>query len=247
MSGSDWLLRGPAGEQKAAEIKKQYSEGRGPDRLYLKTGSHATLVFLDNDGAFFWEHQLKVDDNWRNWFTCLRDFTDCPICSRTESKRYYVAAYTVLNLTGYKKRDGTQVQGVKQLLMVKSAQFDKLASKRQSAGGDLTMGCFKFARFADKESTIGSDWDFIKKVDPSQLEKYKPAEISMEEWLKPFDYAKLFAPKKNEDICKALGWPLDGSQVPSGRPMSSGDSLSQMDQMPMGGAVLDEASIDDLL
>lgn len=248
----DWLLTGQAGERKAQEIKAQRDATFGPRRVYLKNSASANLVFLDNDGAFFWEHQLKIDGNWMNWFTCLRDFKNCEICSRTDSKRYYAAAYSVINLTGYTKKDGTHVPAQKELLIVKSGQFDKMALKRTSAGGDLTMGLFKFTKLgAPKEPSIGSEWEFLKKVSPSALEKYKPADISLEDWLKPFDYAKEFAPKSDEAICKIFGWSTTNNDPLTTKPMSQGNSLAQMDDLPgdipPGVNSLDESSIDDLL
>lgn len=249
----NWMQRGQAGFQKAAEIKARQDMGYGPRRFFLTKRASAEIVFLDgkeSDGVFIWEHNVAIDGRYGNCFTCLKDFAPCPICERSENKRYYGVAFTVINLTGYTKKDGTVVKGQKELLMIKSGQFDKLALKRKNAGGDLTGCLFNFTRVgAPKEPAVGSEWDFVKKVDLNQLERYKPADVSLEEWLKPFDYMKILEPKPYDEICKILGWPLKGQAV-GGYSPSQGDALSQMDAMPApppGVSTMDEKAIDDLL
>ena len=65
-------------ERAAEEKQKSYV-----NRFWLPGDSNAKIVFLDDNPPIIEEHQLQIDGDWKNWFTCLRMVGEvCPICAR---------------------------------------------------------------------------------------------------------------------------------------------------------------------
>ena len=77
-----------ASKKEAAKQEKKY----GPRRLYLKGGTSRDVVFVDDNPACIYEHNPKMNGNWRNWMTCLQGVNDDVVCCQKLGldSRYYV-------------------------------------------------------------------------------------------------------------------------------------------------------------
>lgn len=239
MSQAQWFKTGNDGLEQAHKIQEELASQYGPMRFWIKPGTSAKLTFLDTEGFYFNEHNLKQDGKWGNYYTCLKDFSECPLCDAGE-RAGYVCAYTVLDHSEYtSQKTGKVIKNQKKLLVVRPAVMNKLARRRESLEGNLTYGLFMFSRDKKEECNTGEDIEFVKRLDASQVLKFKPqgANISDEEFLAPFDYLKLFAPKSVDELRK-----IAGSAAPVGSD-NYGKSATRTGDI----GIISEESIDDLL
>ena len=88
---------------------------------------------------------MKINGNWRNWFTCRKDFDECPLCDDGQTASY-VCAYTVIDHSKFTDKQGRERKNEKKLLIVKSTVMPKIARRRQALDGDLTYACLQFHR-----------------------------------------------------------------------------------------------------
>lgn len=241
MSQAAWYQTGEQGIERAKQIQEEQQSQYGPMRFWLKPGNSAKLTFLDTEGFYFNEHNLKLDGKWGNHFTCLKDFSECPLCDAGE-RPGYVCAYTVIDHSEYESKSGKKVKNQKKLLVVRPAVMNKLARRREALEGNLTHGLFLFSRDKKEECSTGEDIEFIKKLSTEDLLRFKPKDgkITDEEFLAPFDYMKIFAPKSVDELRKVVG------QAPPVGSESYG-SPARMTNSPRGAEPVDEESIDDLL
>lgn len=252
MSGENqgWQPKtGDAGYEQAKQYQEEQKSKYGPSRFFLKPGKSAKLTFLDSGGFYNMEHSLKINGKWGHFFTCRAEFSECPLCESPSlnSKPSYVCAYTVIDHTGYTDKDGKEHKNVKRLLVVKPRVMDKLARRKQSMEGDLTLGCFEVSRDSADECSTGEDFSFLKRLTVEELTKVMPqglknpdgSSMTAEQWLQPFDYMKLFAPKSVEELRSIAG---------TGAPMGAGSTSASDIGRPSGRAdTVSEQSIEDLL
>lgn len=241
MSQAAWYQTGEQGIERAKQIQEEQQSQYGPMRFWLKPGNSAKLTFLDTEGFYFNEHNLKLDGKWGNHFTCLKDFSECPLCDAGD-RPGYVCAYTIIDHSEYESKSGKKIKNQKKLLVVRPAVMNKLARRREALEGNLTHGLFLFSRDKKEECSTGEDIEFIKKLSPEDLIRFKPkdAKITDEEFLAPFDYMKIFAPKSVDELRKVVG------QAPPVGSDSYG-SPARMANSSRGVQQVDEESIDDLL
>jgi len=199
-----WYQTGGEGEARAGQLREEMQKDRGPRRFWLNVGKSAKVTFLDGAGFFVFEHNLKLDGRWGNFFTCRKDFSECPVCDAGH-KPSYVAVFTVIDHSQYEGKDGKVYKNQKKLLVLKSGVLPKVSRKRDQAGGDLTYSLMMFSRDGQKEANTGEDVEFLKKLAKNDVLKLKPAGMSDEEWLKPYDYMQLFAPKTVEELRAVVG------------------------------------------
>lgn len=180
------------------------SSGDGPDRLWMKAGEERKLLFLDEEPFCFYEHQLKIDGDWRNWFTCLQGIhPSCPLCTAGD-KRYFVGALSVVDMTGWTDRDGNHRDVGKRLLyMAKIDSMLKLKKQKERRGG-LVGAIYSSFRTGAKAASIGDDIDFLEKL--GSLQEAASRFNTPPENLVPFRYEELFAPRSPVDLEPLTVW-----------------------------------------
>lgn len=210
MGNNDWFVTGEEAfkraQQYAEEIKNNNSM---PMRFFLKPGQTAKVTFLDTHGFGFMEHNLKLNGRWHNYFTCRRDFSECPLCDAGD-RPSFVVAWTVIDHSKYtSERTGQTYSNKKKLLVAKQSVVMKIKRRMASKelGGDLTYAVFAFTRDGLKEAATGEDIEFIKRLSKEEVLKFCPEGTSPEEFLKPFDYKELFLPKSVEELRRIVGEP----------------------------------------
>lgn len=203
---NEWFQKGEEGLDTARRIQEERASQYGPHRFWLKPGNSAKVTFLDTEGFYFNEHELQINGKWGNFFTCMKDFSECALCDGGH-KSGYVCAYTVIDHSEYETKTGGKVKNQKKLMIVRPAVMNKLARRRETLDGDLTYGLFLFSRDSKDECRTGEDIEYIKRLNPKDIVKFKPKDSkdTDEEFLKPFDYMELFKPKPVEELRKIAG------------------------------------------
>lgn len=199
MSGS-WFGRGYK-KLEDLELERQARQSSKFPRFFLKTNEERFCVFLDSDPFWFWEHQLNVDGDFRHWFTCSLGVEPCVLCDRGYT-RIYSGAYTIIDLTPFTGKDGVERKYSKKLYVAGKKTLVRLKEKNERIikKGD-TLGIkgkvWRLKRLSDKSPRVGDEIEMERVFDPA---KDAPGAD-----LAPYDYEKILAPKKGEEIKALLG------------------------------------------
>lgn len=186
------------------KIAKAEEERRNTDRLYrfwMPTGTTTRIVFLDDQPPIFEEHQLQIGGDWKNWFTCLKQFgKTCPHCE-AKSYAYTAGAYTIIDGTEWTDKKGNKHVNEKKLFIAKIDTLKKLKQMSAKRGG--LRGCvFEVSRTGDKSPGTGDMFDFEKKMTEEELlAAFGGKEKKGHE---PADYDTIFAPKDAEETKGAM-------------------------------------------
>lgn len=201
-----------------------------PWRFFLKVGQTSRIVFLDDftrtravelpgSGEVvkqpivpfcFNEHNLTVDGDWKNWFTCVAKITPpCPICSEGFYK-YYIGMYTVL--ASYEDEHGVE-KWSKKLFAAKIDGIERIRLKQAQYAKDGRLAdrqfqhcMFHVSRAGERSVVTGDDLEFIKKMTRDEVSALLPQPQQGQEpiTIDPYDYEQLFAPKSREELIALL-------------------------------------------
>ena len=216
-----WFKTGKDGYEDFIEREKRAEAAReaqnGPRRFYIKPGTSGDVTFLDDDGFFFTEHNIKINGKYGNFFTCRADFSECPLCESGD-RPSSVAAFTVIDHSSWTSPvTGKTYQNQKKLLIAKQSVVKKLMRRRTELG-TLRFQCFRFSRDNVKECSTGEDITHRATLTEEKLtaimKKRPPQDLPESEWFTPFDYVKLFSPKSVEELRVVAGQkPPIGSDI----------------------------------
>jgi hypothetical protein len=212
-----WFSKGNEGLEKAETFEEERRKAAsGIKRIWLKPDKNAPVrfTFLDTEGFFFKEHQLKIAGSWQNWETCIQDLgdEDCPLCE--ENYRVsFVGAFTVLEHCDFvSKRTGERIRAIKKLLVVKAAARNKIMKQKERRDGDLTYCLYESTRYSGDECNTGEDFEFIEKQKKEDLQSLMPnyyleadEENKESNWLEPYKYEEIFAPKTAAELRERVG------------------------------------------
>jgi len=243
MTEKQWFKTGDEGLKRSQELAEE-RERNQVNRLWLPVGKGAKITFLDSEGFFFSEHQIKLNGSWRNWFTCRSEFSECPLCESGD-RPSYVCAYTIIDHSKYtSKKTGKEVANVKKLAVFKSTVHNMWARRKsQDCDGDMTYCLFNIHRDKAEHTATGEDVQFVKRLSQAEVLRFKPAGMSDEEWMSPYDYMELFKPQSVDYLRNVVNMapPIGADDQPSG---GNGHGMP----VPAGAqAVGGDADIEDLL
>lgn len=184
----------------AVEKKEQESEEKQKsfvNRFYLKAGSEAKIVFLDDNPPVIEEHQLQINGDWRNWFTCKRLLNEpCIICEELKDNPYTVGFYTILDLTEYTiqkgARKGEVIKNSVKLFTPKLKALNLIKRQSQKRGG-LELCVFDVYRSSADAFNVGDSFEFETKVTWDEIKQLN-ADAA------PFDYAEILEPKTDGEL-----------------------------------------------
>jgi hypothetical protein len=217
MGEGKWYERGYDGLAREEERKKKRDEqkAKGIRRLWLPIEAAMVAMFVTNDPFCFWEHQLKIGGDWKNWVTCvkgLEGYSFCPICKLADKIkkfwRSYVGAYKIIDRSEWTDRDGNKRKDTPKLLVAKKdslAIFRNQAKKREGMRGRE----YDVFRSGEKAASIGDSWDFIRKVSEADMAKEVGADKIVD-----LDFADLLKPLPFKDLC-AMAEQIEPSMVDS--------------------------------
>lgn len=205
-----WYKTGEAGEKFVEEQEEKRRAMGGANnvrnwRFKLGYDSTGNIVCLDDLTFFFNEHQFQANGSYYNYETCIQDIEgECPLCD-SQSKFAPVGVMSIIDLTEYKKKDGTLSTPKKKIIVLKQGGRERFLRKQKKLGG-LALKKFEIYRSKDKKGeATGTDVEYEKDVDPEVLKKLAPEGVDPNEWIKPYDYEELFAPKSAAELRQIMG------------------------------------------
>lgn len=209
-----WYQKGEEGKQAVKDFEEdRASKLGGAYRLWIPAGGSTEFTFLDTEGFFFKEHNYYHNRSWMNWETCIQDIgeEDCPFCEQA-IRVYYECVFSVIDHAEYesKKNPGRIIRNTKKLLVLRSTARKKILRKRDQHDGDLTYVRMSTHRDDAKECSTGEDFEIVNTYTKQEVMAMAPTEymgkaITPEAWIEPFDYVKIFAPKKASQLDRILG------------------------------------------
>ena len=214
MIKKEWFRTGFSGVDDALEYSERVREERErrrqlPFRFRLKRGESAKIVFLSGapDEPFeYWEHNIPYGGRWDNYFVCLSkngivDEYGKPLsCGFDELYNpYYVGLFSIIDLRGFTKKDGTKINYSLKILPAKISLLDKLRRQASPEKRGNLKGCvFEITRGRDDRSlATGDDLEFIEKLTEEQLKERFPD-------CKPINFRELIVPPTPEQIAEIM-------------------------------------------
>lgn len=209
MAKMSFLKKGKQAHAQVAQVEADAEARRAasdaPRRFWIPENKETQITFLDGDldgdgllsMVTYWEHQLKIGGHWRNWFPCTQVEEPCPICEANHNPSL-VAAFTVIDHSEYKDRNGVTHKNEKRLFVCKRetlARLQKLATKR----GGLTGVTFDVSRTGEKSAGVGDTFDFVEKLTPAQIKKKYGLDDAQ-----PYDYDEVIVYRNAAELRKAL-------------------------------------------
>lgn len=185
------------------------SGGSKQRRFWMPEGAETKVIFLDGVPFKFWEHQVPINGNFRNWFTCLRDLDEngCPLCDHAEKHRdannkashgrYLVGMFNVIDRSKWVDKEGKEHKDEVKILPVKVMMLKRFKKRAERYGGSLEGHEFIVSRTSKKVANIGDDWEHVGEVD---LKEFKVEKFDFKELLKPSSHADLLKIVKTLDV-----------------------------------------------
>lgn len=230
------------GAKKDAQAKARAAQ-RENRRFWLHKDTEAKCIFIDNPMFFFSEHSLELLGKFGNFFTCLADFDDCPLCLDGDSARYAVAA-TVIDTSKYETEDGKVFRNQRKLFVAIAEARKNLLKLVAKKGGDIAYSIIDVARgSAQGEPNTGQNFDFVKKANRKAIGKWLADQWRKEgkqftvqdlaKFLTPFDYPKVFAPKSASELRQLTGIaaPIGGAEDTVDNPVDSNSEPDSLDSL----------------
>lgn len=197
-SKPSWMMKGKAAQEalkkEEAKDEQRRAEKGKMFRFWLKPGETCQITFLDGkldddgvlDNLTLLEHNLFLNNQWGNHFTCTQLEEPCPVCEGGAEARL-VGVFTILDHREYQGKKQTY-KHTRKLFVAKQGTLKMLQSKATKYGG-LAGRTFDVTRTSDNEASVGNDFDFVEKYDSRQsiadkyglkLEDVQPADYEEE-------------------------------------------------------------------
>lgn len=183
------------GEEATGAAEREYETNRRkPFRFWLKGGDSGEIIFLDEAGFAFWEHEIKIAGKW-TVVTCLRgvDPKGCPMCKHFgNGHRYIVSLRSIIDNRPFEMKNGEARDWSRKLLATKD-RTNKIIERRRKTRGTLVGSKYIVTRTDGKTARCGDDFEFIEEVDLSQFQ-YEDQQSKEMKQCEAYDYAVIFAP-----------------------------------------------------
>jgi hypothetical protein len=142
----------------------------------MPAGAAKEIVFVDAVPFTFYEHNARINGNWKNWTTCLAPVTEegDPECCRTlgADSRYRVSMLTIIDCSKWTDKKGNTRQYEIKVLPAKYKTSQKLERKQAdlvSQDKSLAGRLYRVVRETDKSPAVGDDYEFVREVDMTKL------------------------------------------------------------------------------
>mgnify|MGYP007111424633 CR=1 FL=1 len=142
----------------------------GPPRLWLKPGTSADVVVLDDNPVCIYEHNPKIGGSYKNWITCLQGVHDDVVCCQKlgPDMRYYAGYMTIVDCSKWTDGKGKTHQYDLKLCSGKMKTLKRWRRKREELG-HLAGAMFRATREDDRSPNVGDEWAFQKDADLAKL------------------------------------------------------------------------------
>ena len=197
-----WYKHGSTSEDRRKA--KEEAPAKTPTRLWLNPEEEKKIIILDDEDFVLYEHHLKINGKWGNFFTCLKghDGEDaCPLCM-SGNARQFASFVTVIDCTGFVGNDGKQVKYRRSLFAMPASVGDRFEALR-TKHTTLVNCLMEIKRTSDNAPRLGDVWEIVKKgIDVKADVKlhWKSRVDGKMHPPEPFEYLKLFAPKTEAEL-----------------------------------------------
>jgi len=189
-------------------------------RFFLKEGEKRKVIFLADERFCVYEHMIQVGPAKWEKFTCSDD-ANCYFCG-TKKGRTFTEYSSILDVTPYTTSKGEKRRFSRKPFGATGAAIDIIDRRRQEKGGSLEGYGVECFRDTGKTPSVGNDFTVSnEKID---LKKHFP-EAKPEFDFKPFDFRKVLAPKRPEEVQAFLRFSGVNPAV-----MSRSEMMNQADQ-----------------
>ena len=129
----------------------------------------------------FWEHQFKLNGNWRNWAVCKkrsRISDSCYLCDRYPDRYpYFVGLYTVINMTEWESKKGRKYNFSREIFAArlgskKRPGILKKLKRLHERHGRLRGLVFDVYRSGEKTESCGDEFELVEKVPVKEIDEY---------------------------------------------------------------------------
>jgi hypothetical protein len=199
-----WYSEGMDDAEK--EAKKQGSFT--PFRFWMRPNTSTQITFVTDLPFSYYEHQVKINGRWQNWFTCKRK--DCPLCKAgNQAAKMY--AWVIVDHTAWSDKKGNQHKDEVRLFVCKAKPALRLKKLREKNGGlrglrvevERTGAGFSYSTGdqIDAEEKYSEDtiktlrwWPKQKKGDKGENIGRDWGAVTTETWI------EVFEPKDNDEL-----------------------------------------------
>lgn len=215
-----------------------------PFRFWIEKGAQTRITFLDGKieggllvpGVAFLEHMPKrVGGKGFDNICCTQEIEDCPVCMDGD-RPSLVFAFTILDHTEWKDKDGKLHEHQKRLFVCKGDTFKMLQMKAiKPTPGSAVEGpmglqyvTFDVGRIGEKSAGVGTMFDFAAKTSAETIAK--ACALKLED-VGPLDYEKVITYLAADELRK-IG---HGTSKPA-------NGVGSADSKAMGGETKNEGS-----
>lgn len=162
-----WYSTGFDGVEKE---QQRLDSAVGPGRLWIPAGQQKDIVCVDDDPFCVHEHNPKMNGNYRNWMTCLRNAYEEVVCCQQlgPNSRYYCGYVTAVDCSKWTDQRGNEHQYEMRLIQLKMKALKKYRRKKDEKGS-LVGTMWNFHREDNRSPTCGDEWEFKRDVDMEKL------------------------------------------------------------------------------
>lgn len=188
---------------------------QGPRRHWQPPETTQRALFLDDDPFMYWEHNFKLNGNWRNQCVCLKrnkiDDT-CAICDKWDDRYpYFIGLHTTINMTPWESKKGNVYCYQREIFAARLGGKDKPGvlkklERLKKKYGRLRGLIFDVYRSGAKTESCGDEFELVEKVDPGDIPGL--AKQHLTEFVKKIN-AKIDDPEKHlsvETMLKRNPW-----------------------------------------
>jgi hypothetical protein len=169
MSGgeSSWYNQGFDGIDKE---QQRLDELSGPGRIWIPQGASKDVVWVDDDPCCIYEHNPKMNGNYRNWLTCQQGSSDDVVCCTQlgPNSRYYCGYNTAVDCSEWQDKKGNKHQYEMRLVQMKLRSLKKFKRKKETKGA-LVGTMWRLTREDDNAPVCGDDWEFQRDIDMDKM------------------------------------------------------------------------------
>ena len=207
---SNWYSTGLAGQTKFKEmeaLRAITTKQNNVRRFRLKPSEKAKVIFLEHPEVWLYEHSVNVDGRWET-FTCTSDKDSCPLCMINNKPSAILVATIIDTRKSISNKTGKEYQYQKALLVLKGKALRSMMRQFLEGGKtDLTHYTMDIERDTDNKSVAcGEFFTLGKKLSVPALETLaKKIDVDPKEYLKPYDYMTILAPKTDRELRTIAG------------------------------------------
>lgn len=229
MALDDDFLGGEEGEQERVALDKRRAAARNYVRRFwvpVDAEKITRITFVDDDTKLWlhmatakhpegqkppyqlYEHQLYLNGNWFNWFTCLGTKGKCPICASGVNP-YFAAVYTIIDHSKWKDKRGAEHQDEMKLFVAKPDVARVIAGISKTNEG-LRGLVLDVSRRGEKDPNVGGNFSTVVKGSVTlnageTVCKITEGRIELPDDVQPLPLRTLLAKKPREDLLEVVG------------------------------------------